>query len=109
MEKKAKMLSKEEISKLLKKNKREVIMSDPLIVEEARSWDYGKFTIRPELIGCVYTWMNEKYKSGDTLDDMVAAIGVCPDRISHSLKLLEDHGYLTIARTTKPYLYRIIK
>lgn len=103
------MLTKNEIQQILNKGKQEVIVADERILEEAKNWDFGRHTKRPERIACIYTWMKEKYSTGDTLDDMVNALGICPERISHGLRLLENHGYMTIARTTKPFIYRIVK
>ena len=92
-----------------RKQFKESVLSDPTILKEAASWDYGRHTKRPERIACIYNWMRDYYKPGDTLDDLVRALGISPDRISHGLGLLENHGYLTIARTTKPFTYRIAK
>lgn len=90
-------------------NKKELIVVDSNFLREASGWDYGDSPMRPEIVSCVYHYMKTKYQQGDSIDDMVVNIGVAEDRISRSLKLLEDNGYLTSTRISPPYNYRIVK
>lgn len=100
------MLTADEISRLLKKERK---MSDALIMQEAPTWDLSECRASPQMIATIYSYMTTKYEKGQSLFDIECTLGIHSDYISHSLRALEEHGYVTITRATKPFQYMVIK
>lgn len=101
------MLSPNEIKKLL--NKKEVILADKKIMATAQDWEVVSKDVSPQLIATVYTYMNIRYKSGESLDDIELGLGIAKESISRAIKELEGHGYLMVSRGTKPFRYVVVK
>ena len=99
------MLSKKEIERLLTLGIR--VMADESVVKEAQSWKL--FRITPQMLGVVYSFLKTAYREKDTLEIMERGTGISKDKISSCLKELEHYGYITISRTSKPFLYRVAK
>ena len=101
------MLSNEEIRRLIKK--KEIVVPNKACMQDAETWEYEEHEVSPQIVGLVYAFMKDKYSEGETLDDMERVIGIAKERISWALRALEEHGYLTISRVKKPFLYRVAK
>ncbi len=106
------MLSVKEIEKLLKKGSD--IMPDLEVIADAETWDLthkrwcGR-RIAPQTIGLVYSYIKNKYSGNETLEDIERALGIAMEYISFCLRELEEHGWITITRGTKPFQYRAAK
>ena len=100
------MLITDEINRLIKKEFD--ILADEDVVKEAEEWTLA-WKVSPQMIGLIYSYMKHKYEPGATLHDMERVLGVANESISFALRELEAHGYLTISRASKPFLYRVTK
>lgn len=101
------MLSQSEIEKLLKK--KEVVVADKKVMEQASLWDLSSTDATPQLIATIYSYMKTNYQSGDSLDQMESKTGIAKDMISRAIRQLECHGFLTVARVNKPFRYLVVK
>lgn len=101
------MLTKAEIDRLLKKTG--VGMPDEAVMKVSEGWDLEEWGVSSRMIGCVYSYLKHRYQDGETLADIERNIGIGSDGISHSMRALEENGYLAISRARKPYQYRVIK
>jgi predicted transcriptional regulator len=88
---------------------REKILADAEVQREAEDWDLSERRISAAKISTVYSFMKTKYQEGHTLVDMERILGFDMEGISYCLKALEEHGYVAIARASKPYRYAVIK
>jgi hypothetical protein len=101
------MLTENEINRLLNREKN--ILADKDILKDAESWDFSSLRLNPMTIATVYSYMKHQYETGLSLGDMEKQLGVAMELISFALRDLEAHGYLAISRSTKPFVYRVIK
>lgn len=84
-------------------------MPDEDVMKLAATWDLSEWDVSPRLVGFVYSYIKNRYKDGETLNDIERNLGIAHESISHSLRALEEYGYLAISRARKPFQYRVIK
>lgn len=101
------MLIADDFARLLKTQ--EKVMPDIEVQKEAEGWVMDKSGLTAQRIATVYSFMKHKYSPSQSLNDMEVITGISYDVISAALRALEEHGYITISRSSKPFQYAVIK
>lgn len=83
---------------------------DRRVLQESVNWDQiNRRPVSPGMIATVYSYLCTEYNRGDSLEVMQHFLGLDSELISHCIQLLENYGYITASRSTKPFLYAVIK
>lgn len=86
-----------------------VIKPNKLMMEYSKSFEYKWKDINPMKISLVYQYLVSGGGIKQSMFDMACYLNFSTATISHSLRILEEYGFIIIDKSDQPYSYQVIK
>ena len=103
------MLINHEINRILNNKNKKIRTFDEDVFVESKKWETNKSIESCRIIAEIYLYLKDNKEIKCSLGELQPVFDVHYNRISMSLRALEKHGYISIDRTSSPYIYRNIK